>query len=121
MALYERRIGEQLHRAFTQDGSDEDLRYAGLVAAGIDGWEKTEPGTANEATGTGPFDPATHDIPQVLTYLEGAGHDEALRVLDAEAAEHGKQRKGILSAREEILAREQAADEELAAKQKEEE
>ncbi|MFH8717241.1 hypothetical protein [Streptomyces zaomyceticus] len=50
-----------------------------------------------------PFDPAAHDVTDVLAYLEDADHDEALRVLDAEAAAK-KPRTTITGKREEILA-----------------
>ncbi|MEV4457017.1 hypothetical protein [Microbispora sp. NPDC049633] len=117
MALYEKRIGDQTWRAFTVDGSDEDARLARLATLGDEGWRLVDPeAEASTATEGGPFDPADHDVPQVLAYLEGADAEEAARVLDAEAADNGKRRKGILSHREEILAREQAADEDLAAK-----
>jgi hypothetical protein len=48
------------------------------------------------------FDPGEHTVTDVLTYLDTADRDEAVRVLDAEAA--GQARKGISSERETILA-----------------
>ena len=48
-----------------------------------------------------PFDPGDHDVPAVLDYLDDADHDEALRVLNSEAA--GKNRKGVVDQREAIL------------------
>lgn len=49
------------------------------------------------------FDPAEHGVEDVLTYLSEADHEEAERVLDAEAAAK-KSRVGITSKRDEILA-----------------
>jgi hypothetical protein len=43
MALYERHVGEQEFRAFTEDGSDEDVRMAALAEAGTDGWARVDP------------------------------------------------------------------------------
>ncbi|MER8233476.1 hypothetical protein [Streptomyces sp. NPDC094049] len=51
----------------------------------------------------GPFDPADHDVTDVLAFLDDADHDEALRVLDAEAAAK-KPRTTITGRREDILA-----------------
>ncbi|MCX5229676.1 hypothetical protein [Streptomyces sp. NBC_00233] len=50
-----------------------------------------------------PFAPAAHDVTDVLAYLEIADLDEALRVLDAEAAAK-KPRTTITGKREDILA-----------------
>ena|GEM_PF-3915425 len=49
-----------------------------------------------------PFDPASAGVPEVLEYLSGVGLAEATRVLDAEAA--GKNRVGLTSKREQLLA-----------------
>lgn len=59
------------------------------------------------------YDPADHTSPDVIYYLKICDYDEAVRVLDSEA--HGKNRKGILNLKQEILdqawkTREQAAD-----------
>jgi hypothetical protein len=51
------------------------------------------------------FDPAEHNADDVLAYLKDADEAEATRVLDAEAA--GKERKGITSQRDAILASKQ--------------
>lgn len=72
----------------------------------------SEPATTDDQGAGEPFDPAVHDVHQVLAHLETASHDEALRVLDAEAGPEGKQRKGILNNREDILARAEQTDEE---------
>ncbi|MFE1104141.1 hypothetical protein ACFW4K_26815 [Nocardiopsis alba] len=48
-----------------------------------------------------PFDPGVATAVEVLEYLEGVDHDEAVRVLDAEAI--GKGRTTILSKTQEIL------------------
>lgn len=117
MALYEQYITDdkgdlvKVGRSFTVDGSERDSEMRALV--GTFGWKAVDEqalldAKQAEATGSGMFDPATHDVPEVLLYLDGAGHDEAQRVLDEEAG--GKERKGILSQREEILAREAARD-----------
>ncbi|MER6515190.1 hypothetical protein ABT158_50955, partial [Nonomuraea sp. NPDC001636] len=50
-----------------------------------------------------PFDPAAHDVADVLAYLEDADLEEALRVLDAEATAR-KSRTTITGKRDEILA-----------------
>ncbi|WP_281155163.1 hypothetical protein [Streptomyces sp. HYC2] len=47
------------------------------------------------------FDPSEHSNREVLAYLDGVGEQEALRVLDAEAA--GQNRAGISKAREQVL------------------
>lgn len=59
------------------------------------------------------YDPADHTSPDVIYYLKICDYDEAVRVLDSE--EQGKNRKGILNLKQEILdqawkTREQAAD-----------
>lgn len=59
------------------------------------------------------YDPSRHNAPEVMLYLDGAGYQEALRVLEAE--QQGKARKGILNHKDEILQREKFADERLAA------
>jgi hypothetical protein len=48
------------------------------------------------------FDPADHKADEVLAHLDAASHEEAVRVLDAEAS--GKDRVTITGKREEILA-----------------
>lgn len=47
------------------------------------------------------YDPAEHTSPDVLYYLKICGYDEAVRIFDSE--EHGKNRKGILNLKQEIL------------------
>jgi hypothetical protein len=54
------------------------------------------------------YDPSVHNAPEVVEYLKGVGEQEAVRVLDAERA--GKNRKGITSQEEEILARSREND-----------
>jgi len=49
-----------------------------------------------------PFDPGAVGVPEVMEYLSSVGLVEATRVLDAEAA--GKNRVGITSKREQLLA-----------------
>jgi hypothetical protein len=44
-----------------------------------------------------PFDPAAHNAEEVLAHLADADEDERARVLAAEAAESGKQRKSVLA------------------------
>lgn len=54
-------------------------------------------------TGDGtPFDPAAHNAAEVIAYLETAEKHEALRVLDAEAADDGKKRSTVLAKRDEV-------------------
>lgn len=70
------------------------------------------PGPAGDtpaaAEGSSPFDPSTATVAQVLAYLDGAGEQEAVRVLDAEAAAPNP-RRGIVSQRGAVLERERAA------------
>lgn len=42
MALYERRVGEQLYRTFTEDGSQRDAEMAAKVATGQEGWRRAD-------------------------------------------------------------------------------
>jgi hypothetical protein len=51
---------------------------------------------------SGPFDPSDHKADEVLTFLDTASYEEAVRVLDAEA--DGKNRVTITGKRDEILA-----------------
>ena len=95
------------------DPSPGALAYFGRRGYGIEEAEAPAP-VPSVVTGSGMFDPATHDVAGVLLYLDGAGAEEARRVLDAEESEGGKQRKGIVGARAEILAREEAHDAALA-------
>jgi hypothetical protein len=44
-----------------------------------------------------PFDPAARTVEEVLAHLAGADDDERARVLAAEAADGGKQRKSVLA------------------------
>lgn len=74
----------------------------------------TEPDPAVEHPA---YDPGTHTVAQVLAYLDGAGEQEVLRVLQAE--ENGQARRGIASQRESLLAAARADDEELAARRAE--
>ncbi|MFJ2178891.1 hypothetical protein ACIOHE_39110 [Streptomyces sp. NPDC087851] len=55
------------------------------------------------------FDPGEHISAEVLAYLQDATEEEALRVLDAEAA--GQNRAGIGKQRDGVLARARARDE----------
>ncbi|MFD6421557.1 hypothetical protein [Streptomyces sp. NPDC060198] len=50
-----------------------------------------------------PYDPAEHSVEDVLAHLAGVEHDDAVRILDAEAGSR-KPRVGITSKRDEILA-----------------
>lgn len=52
------------------------------------------------------YNPTDHTAADVLAYLETASKDEALRVLDLEAGDGGKQRSTVLAAREGVEARE---------------
>ncbi|MEE4540984.1 hypothetical protein V2S66_03250 [Streptomyces sp. V4-01] len=54
--------------------------------------------------GDKPYDPAGHKADEVLAYLDGASYQEAVRVLDVEAAADGKARVTITGKRDEILA-----------------
>lgn len=54
------------------------------------------------------FDPSEHSNREVLAYLDGVGEQEALRVLDAEAA--GQNRAGIAKARDQVLEAARARD-----------
>ncbi|MGW1801540.1 hypothetical protein ACWCQN_37895 [Streptomyces sp. NPDC001984] len=56
------------------------------------------PGEKRDLTSPAPFDPAGHNVNDVVAYLGTVDRDEALRVLDAEAG--GKNRSTILALRE---------------------
>ncbi|MEV7871504.1 hypothetical protein AB0P17_36640 [Streptomyces sp. NPDC088124] len=62
------------------------------------------------APGPDVFDPGEHISAEVLAYLQDVTEEEALRVLDAEAA--GQNRAGISKQRDALLARARARDEE---------
>jgi hypothetical protein len=64
--------------------------------------EASQDGGEGQDGGDKPFDPADHNADEVLAYLNEADEAEAVRVLDAEAA--GKDRRGIASQRDAILA-----------------
>lgn len=55
------------------------------------------------------YDPDEHVAREVLAYLADVGEEEAVRVLDAEAA--GQNRTGIAKERDQVLARARANDE----------
>jgi hypothetical protein len=55
------------------------------------------------------YDPSAHTAPDVLEYLKGVGEDEAKRVLESEEA--GKNRKGITSLKDDVLAKARSNDE----------
>lgn len=55
------------------------------------------------------YDPSAHTAPEVLEYLKGVGEDEAKRVLESEEA--GKNRKGITSLKDDVLAKARSNDE----------
>ncbi|MEE4493577.1 hypothetical protein [Streptomyces sp. BE230] len=59
------------------------------------------------------YDPAEHSNREVLAYLADVGEEEAVRVLDVEAA--GQNRTGIAKEREAVLAQARANDEARAA------
>ncbi|MFE2555972.1 hypothetical protein ACFXGT_08040 [Streptomyces sp. NPDC059352] len=61
--------------------------------------ENQEPGQNDE--GAALFDPDQHSNREVLAYLETADEEEALRVLDTEAA--GQNRAGIAKMRDQVL------------------
>lgn len=92
------------------DTHPAEMRYFRQAGYSVEAVDEPEPSAVQVgATGSEPYDPATHDMPNVLAYLDGAGEVEARRVLEAEAA--GKNRKGILDQAEAIIARERALDE----------
>lgn len=66
--------------------------------------EVLAPADDDQRHGDGPYDPAGHKADEVLAYLDGASYEEAVRVLDAEAAADGKARVTITGKRDEILA-----------------
>ncbi|MFB7285439.1 hypothetical protein [Actinacidiphila glaucinigra] len=67
----------------------------------------------DEPADTQPFDPGEHNAPDVLAYLATVSEQEALRVLNAEAA--GQDRKGISKQRDAVLEQARAHDAEQAA------
>lgn len=95
------------HKMITIDGvrvRPEDVnRYRARTAAG------TGPLTQAHAEPTAPpagFSPGAQGVgvDDVVEYLATADEAETERVLDAEAAEGGKQRKSLLDQREALLA-----------------
>ncbi|MFB7399781.1 hypothetical protein ACFCZR_06375 [Streptomyces rubiginosohelvolus] len=76
------------------DDTTVEERVQALVAG-----EQTPASTPPAA----PYDPAEHSVEDVLTHLAGVEHDEAVRILDAEASAK-KPRVGITGKRDEILA-----------------
>lgn len=94
---------------FDAPGTDEDTppHVRWLVTVEL---PDTEPDPTPDGGGKKPqpaevevFDPAEHKVTEVLDYLATASEEEALRVLDAEAAAP-KPRAGIVNAREDTLA-----------------
>ncbi|MER5912321.1 hypothetical protein ABT124_17955 [Streptomyces sp. NPDC001982] len=93
---------------YTRDRRDlfEDVtthvsqQAAGRARAAGKGVEQATaaPGEKRDLTPPAPFDPAEHNVADVLAYLGTVDRDEALRVLDAEAG--GKKRSTILALRE---------------------
>lgn len=55
------------------------------------------------------YDPAQHNAPEVLDYLKGVGYEEACRVLESEEA--GRNRKGIVNLKSDILTKARNNDE----------
>ncbi|MEU7741985.1 hypothetical protein [Nonomuraea sp. NPDC049158] len=102
MATYIRGAGGHVaERVQPAPGSDDATRLEQLADDPESGWRIEDTDTAESE---GPFDPSAHDMPIVLAYLQKADLDEAVRVLDAEAADGGKKRKGVLGVRDELLA-----------------
>lgn len=100
MAVYIRTAGDHVaERVKPEPGSDAAARLEELADDPTSGWRIEDA----EVAEPGPFDPSAHDMPTVLAYLDQADLDEAVRVLDAEAA-GSKQRKGVLGVRDELLA-----------------
>ncbi|PBC80117.1 hypothetical protein BX265_4953 [Streptomyces sp. TLI_235] len=66
----------------------------GLAPAGE---PEPEAGTPEFTDPAAAFDPAAHNADEVLAHLAAADDDERARVLAAEAADSGKQRKSVLA------------------------
>lgn len=102
MAVYVRTAGDHVaERVKPEPGSEEAARLEELADDPASGWRVEG---AEVAEPEGPFDPSAHDMPTVLAYLDQADAVEAERVLDAEASDGGKKRKGVLGVRDELLA-----------------
>lgn len=91
----------------------EDAERYGLVDGRLKGGKPKANKMADPASNKGaevvdpgtPFDPSAHNAAEVIAYLETAEKHEALRVLDAEAADDGKKRSTVLAKRDEVEAR----------------
>lgn len=90
-------LGRAAYAFFDRNGYRMDL---------VEDTDSSKADTKDSGTGSASdddtFEPGEHTVTDVLTYLDTADRDEAVRVLDAEAA--GQARKGISSERETILA-----------------
>jgi hypothetical protein len=74
--------------------------------------DSDEAATSEDEAPAEVYDPADHTSPDVLEHLKTCDSAEALRILDSE--EHGKNRKGILNLKPEILAQAQTNDQKAA-------
>lgn len=92
------------------DGTPDGLAAAGRWSVTV-AWPEDVPPV--EADGTPAYDPDEHSNREVLAYLADVGEEEAVRVLDAEAARQN--RAGIAKERETVLAQARANDEARAA------
>ncbi|MBL3669052.1 hypothetical protein JL475_24275 [Streptomyces sp. M2CJ-2] len=106
------------------DGEDNSLTWSRwtvtvrLPAAPATEAPDPEPADVTDLENQGPaddqedaevlFDPNEHSNREVLAYLSGVGEQEALRVLDAEAA--GQNRSGIAKNRDQVLETARARD-----------
>lgn len=97
------------HKMVTIDGvrvrpEDADRYRARAAAPGPAGPLTRAQADPGPSAPQAPFDPAGGSVEAVLSHLADADEAETARVLDAEAAEDGKQRKSLLEQREQLLA-----------------
>lgn len=86
----------------TTDGGRSALAYFQRASYRVDPTRDDEPAAPDPAVGGDePFDPSDHKADEVLSHLGTASYEEAVRVLDAEAA--GKDRVTVTGKRDEIL------------------
>lgn len=88
MAIYECRFGDdQTERAHTVDGSDEDARMRGLVAAGSGGWAVLTPDEPVQEEPSRPADSARKDEWIAYAVHRGAVRDEAAELTKSDLIE----------------------------------
>lgn len=91
-------LGEDADPAVTPEGLEEPSVAPGIKSPSA---AMAELGDREPEEPVVPFDPSEHSNRQVLAYLDTVGEEEAIRVLDEEAA--GENRAGIRKNRDAVL------------------